>query len=131
MLQVPCVKLPGGLSERLRRSGRQDKRISLRLRTAASGAGVSPAIPGASPPKENSAGATPDRIQISVADNGAGTGMIPTARTCRPPSPFAIWPWRAADNAARAAALKRFLRLTGGLADPACPFTLPHLCARA
>jgi len=37
----------------------------------------------------------------------------------------------AADNAALAAALKRFLRLTGGLSDPAWPFTLPHLFARA
>jgi len=37
----------------------------------------------------------------------------------------------AADNAARAAALNRFLRLTGGLADPACPFALAHLFARA
>jgi len=37
----------------------------------------------------------------------------------------------AADNAALAAAEKRFFRLTGGLADPACPFALAHLFVRA
>src|SRR5438093_622968 len=65
-------------------SGRTDKRLTLRVSSVSSGAGVPPALPGVSPAKENKDGRqdarsgsrdgcpTPGRIRISVTDNGVG-----------------------------------------------------------